>query len=74
MCYPSWLENECKELDQYDRTGKARQLFEKVRKVKKTPLKTKQACINDAQGNIITEQSPLWKDGGNTMSNCLRNL
>ena len=37
----SWLENECKALDQYDRTGKARQLFEKVRKVKKSPLKVK---------------------------------
>ena len=54
----SWLENECKALDQYDRTGKARQLFEKVRKVKKTPFKAKQACINDALGNIITEQEP----------------
>ena len=54
----SWLENECRALDQYDRTGKARQLFKKVRKVKKTPLNAKQACINDAQGNIITEQEP----------------
>ena len=55
----SWLENECRALDQYDRTGKARQLFkEKVRKVKKTPLNAKQACINDGQGNIITEQEP----------------
>ena len=36
----SWLENECKGLDQYDRTGKARQLFEKVRKVKKTQGET----------------------------------
>ena len=26
----SWLENECKALDQYDRTGKARQLFKKA--------------------------------------------
>ena len=31
----SWLENECKALDQYDRTGKARQLFEKS-----TPLQS----------------------------------
>ena len=61
----SWLENECKALDQYDRTGKARQLFEKVRKVKKTPFKAKQACINDVQGNIITEQEPAlerWRE------------
>ena len=61
----SWLENECKALDQYDRTGKARQLFEKVRKVKKTPFKAKQACINDTQGNIITEQEPAlerWRE------------
>ena len=58
----SWLENECKALD---RIGKARQLFEKVRKVKKTPFKAKQACINDAQGNIITEQEPAldrWRE------------
>ena len=26
--------------------------------MKKTPFKAKQACINDAQGNIITEQEP----------------
>ena len=61
----SWLENECKALDQYDRTGKAKQLFEKIRKVKKTPLNAKQACINDAQGNIITYQEPTlerWKE------------
>ena len=41
------------------------QLFEKVRKVKKTPFKTKQAFINDAQGNIITEQEPAlerWRE------------
>ncbi len=36
----SWLENECKALNQYDRTGKTRQLFEKVRKVKKTQGET----------------------------------
>ena len=61
----NWLENECNALDQYDRTGKARQLFEKVRKLKKTPFKAKQACINDAQGNIITEQEPgleRWRE------------
>ena len=50
--------DDCKALNKYDRTGKARQLFEKVRKVKKTPFTAKQACINDAQGNIITEQEP----------------
>ena len=60
-----WLENECKALDQFDRTGKARQQFEKVRKVKKTPFKAKQACINDAQGNVITEKEPVlerWRE------------
>ena len=41
----SWLENECKAPNLYDRTGKAWQLFEnKVQKMKKTPC------------NIITEQ------------------
>ena len=43
----------------------ARQLFEKVRKVKKTPFKAKQACINDAQGNVITEKEPAlerWRE------------
>ena len=57
----SWLENECQALDQYDLTGKARKLFEKVRKVKKTPFKAKQACINDAHGNIITEQRACFR-------------
>ena len=60
----SWLENECKALDQFDRTGKARQIFEKVRKVKKTNVKAKQACINGTQGNIITEQE-IWGGGYN---------
>ena len=61
----SLFENECKALDQYDRTGKARRLFEKVREVKKTLFKAKQACINDALGNIITEQEPAlerWRE------------
>ena len=30
----SWLENECKALDQYDRTGKARQIFERKKSKK----------------------------------------
>ena len=33
--------------------------------MKKTPFKAKQACINDAQGNIITEQESAlerWRE------------
>ena len=33
--------------------------------MKRTPFKAKQACINDAQGNIITEQEPAlerWRE------------
>ena len=33
--------------------------------MKKTPFKAKQACINDAQGNIITDQEPAlerWRE------------
>ena len=33
--------------------------------MKKTPFKAKQACINDAQGNVITEQDPAlerWRE------------
>ena len=33
--------------------------------MKKTPFKAKQACINDAQGNVITEKEPVlerWRE------------
>ena len=47
-----WFEDECNALDQYDRTGKARQLFAKVREVKTIHFRARQACINDAHSLV----------------------
>ena len=43
----AWLEKECAQIDDYDRFGNARAMYNKVKSVKKRPFNAKQACIND---------------------------
>ena len=53
------LDNQCDELDQNNRPSKSKQLLKKsdnIRKVKKTTFRPIKACINYAQGNILTDK------------------
>ena len=52
----AWLEKECAQIDEYDRFGKARAMYNKVKSVKKRPFQANQACINDK--NSITLTAP----------------
>ena len=52
----AWLEKECAQIDGYDRFGKARAMYNKVKSVKKRPFQANQACINDK--NSITLTAP----------------
>ena len=50
-----WLENECAQIDEYDQLGRAKELHNKVKVVKKRPFYANQACINDKNGNTVTD-------------------
>ena len=45
----AWLEKECAQIDEYDRFGKARAMYNKIKSVKKRPFHANQACIRYKQ-------------------------
>ena len=56
-----WLENECAQIDEYDRLGKAKELYNKIKVVKKRPFHANQACINDKNSNAVTDPEKVLK-------------
>ena len=56
-----WLENECAQIDEYDRLGKAKELYNKIKVVKKRPFHANQACINDKNSNTVTDPEKVLK-------------
>ena len=49
------LEEECAHIDEYDRIGKARAMYNKLKSVKKRPFHANQACINDTNSITLTD-------------------
>ena len=56
-----WLENECAQIDEYGRLGKAKELYNKIKVVKKRPFHANQACINDKNSNTVTDPEKVLK-------------
>ena len=67
----AWLEKECAQIDEYDRFGKVRAMYNKVKSVKKRPFHANQACINDTNSITLTgpeEVLERWHEYGTNLS------
>ena len=64
-----FLSDQCKEIEENNRTGKIRDLFKKVRDTKRT-CHAKMGSIKDRNGMDLTEaEGILRRDGKNTQKN-----
>ena len=65
----AFLSDQCKEIEENNRTGKIRDLFKKVRDTKRT-CHAKMGSIKDRNGMDLTEaEGILRRDGKNTQKN-----
>ena len=64
----AFLSEQCKEIEENDRMGKTRDLFEKIRDTKGT-LHAKMGTIKDRNGMNLTEHKILRGGGKNTQKN-----
>ena len=56
----AFLSNQCKEIEENNRMGKTRDLFKKIRDIKRT-FPTKMGSIKDRNGMGITEEKDIKK-------------
>ena len=47
-----WLENECEQIDEFDRKNKSKDLLDKIRKVQRNEFQVKQITVNNEAGQI----------------------
>ena len=65
----AFLSDQCKELEENNRTGKTRDLFKKIRDTKGT-FPAKMGTIKDRNGRDLTEKQKMLRRGGkNTQKN-----
>ena len=64
----AFLSDQCKEIEENNRTGKTRDLFKKIRDTK-GPFHAKIGTIKDLNSMDLTEQMILRKGGKNTQKN-----
>ena len=64
---------ECKEIEENNRMGKARDLFKKIRDTKGT-FHAKMGSIKDRNDMHLTEQKILRRGGKNTQKNCTKQI
>ena len=70
----AFLSDQCKEIEENNRTGKIRDLFKKVRDTKRT-CHAKMGSIKDRNGMDLTEaEGILRRDGKNTQKNCTKKI
>ena len=69
----AFLSNQCKEIDENNRMGKTRDLFNKIRDTKET-FHAKMGLIEDRNGMDLTEQKILRRGGKNTQKNCTKKI
>ena len=63
----AFLSDQCKEIEENNRMGKTRDLFEKIRDTKGT-FHAKMVSIKDRNGTDLTEQKILRRGGKNTQN------
>ena len=69
----AFLSIQCKEIEENNRMGKTRDLFNKIRDTKGT-FHAKMGTIKDRNGMDLTEQKILRRGGKNTQKNCTRKI
>ena len=69
----AFLSDQCKEIEEKNRMGKARDLFKKIRDTKGT-FHAKMGSIKDRNGMDLTKQKILRRGGKNTQKNCTKKI
>ena len=69
----AFFSNQCKEIEENNRMGKARDLFKKIRDTKGT-FHAKMGSIKDRNGMDQQKQKILSRGGKNTQKNCTKNI
>ena len=69
----AFLRDQCKEIEESNRMGKARDLFKKIRATKGT-IHAKMGSIKDRNGMDLTKQKILRRGGKNTQKNCTKKI
>ena len=68
----AFISNQCKEWEENNRKGKARDLFKKIRDIKGT-FQAKMGSIKDRNGMDLTE-AEILRGGKNTQKNCTKKI
>ena len=68
-----FLIDQCKEIEENNRTGKIRDLFKEIRDTKGT-FHAKLGSIKDRKGMDLTEVEDIKKSGKNTQKNCTKKV
>ena len=69
----AFLSDQCKEIEENNRMGKTRDLFQKIRDTKGT-FHAKMGTINDKNGMDLTEAEDIRRGGKNTQKNYTKNI
>ena len=69
----AFLSDQCKEIEENNRMGKARDLFKKIGDTKGT-FHAKMGTIKERNGMDLTEQKILRRGGKNTQKNCTKKI
>ena len=69
----AFLSDQCKEIEENNKTGKTRDLFKKIRDTKGT-FHAKMSSIKDRNGKDLLKQKILRRGGKNTQKNCTKKI
>ena len=69
----AFLSDQCKEIEENNRMGKTRGLFEKIRDTKGT-CHAEMGSIKDRNGRDLTKAEILRRGGKNTQKNCTKKI
>ena len=69
----AFLSDQCKEIEENNRMGKTRYIFQKIRDTKGI-LHAKMGTIKDRNGMDLTEAEDIKKSGNNTQKNYTKNI
>ena len=69
----AFLSDQCKEIEENNRTGKTRDVFKKIRDTKGT-FHAKMGTVKDRNGMDLTEQTVLRRGGKNTQKNYTKQI
>ena len=67
----AFLSDQCKEIEEDNRMGKTRDLFNKIRDTKGT-FHAKMGSIKDRNGMAVQKQKIVRRGGKNTQKNCTK--